>query len=150
MKICMPVSPGGHLTQALALAEKLKKKDTEIFFVTSNLGKFRTSDLKWEFKHVINPSRNLLKFIILTFQALSICIKKNPDAIISTGSNIPIPFFILGKLFGKKLIYIESISRVSKPSLSGKILYKISDLFFVQWKEMQKFYPNSIYAGRLL
>lgn len=150
MKICIPVSPGGHLTQALALAENLKKPDIEIFFVTSNLGKFRTSDLKWKFNHVMNPSRNLLKFVILAFQALIICIKKNPDVMISTGSNVPIPFFILGKLFGKKLIYIESISRVSKPSLSGKILYRFSDLFFVQWKEMQKFYPNAIYAGRLL
>ncbi len=148
MKIGIPVSLGGHLTQALTLAEKLKKYD--LFFVTSYSGKFRTANLKWKFNYVVNPARNMLKFFILTAQAFWILIKENPNVLISTGSNIPIPFFILGKLMGKKLIYIESISRVSKPSLSGRILYRISDMFFIQWVYLKKDYPNAIYAGRLL
>ena len=135
MKICVPVSLGGHLTQALTLAKDLKKH--EIFFVTSYSGRFRTSNLKWKFYHVINPARNLLKFVILFVQAFLIIIKEKPDAIISTGSNIPIPFFLLGKIMRKRLVYIESISRVSKPSLSGKMLYPLSDMFFVQWEHLK-------------
>jgi beta-1,4-N-acetylglucosaminyltransferase len=148
MKVCMPVSLGGHLTQALVLAEKFKGHD--VLFVTSYSGRFRASGLGWRFKYVINPARNPLKFIILAIQALWILAKERPDAVISTGSNIPIPFFIIGKLMGKKLVYVESISRVSRPSLSGRLLYPIADMFFVQWERLKVVYPKAVYAGRLM
>ena len=148
MKICIPVSHGGHLTQALILAEKLKKH--HIVFVTTRYGESRVSKSKGKFKSVINPHTNPFLLMILAFQALWILLMTNPDVIISTGSNIPVPFFILGKLLGKKLIYIESWSRVKRPSKSGKLLYSLSDLFFVQWEDLKKEYPKAIYAGRLI
>ncbi|MBI2542894.1 MAG: polysaccharide biosynthesis protein [Candidatus Aenigmarchaeota archaeon] len=147
MKMLIPVSPGGHLTQSVFLAEKLKGYD--LTFVTAYSAKFRSPTKKWKFRFVINPDRYLLKFMVLIFQSLWILLRENPKVIVSTGSNIPIPFFIIGKLMGKKLIYIESFSRVKTPSLSGRILYRFSDLFFVQWETMKKSYPNAIYAGRL-
>jgi len=47
------------------------------------------------------------------------------------------------------VIFIESWARVYSKSDSGKLVYPIADLFFVQWKEMEKVYPHAIYAGRL-
>jgi beta-1,4-N-acetylglucosaminyltransferase len=46
---------------------------------------------------------------------------------------------------------VESIARVKKLSLSGKILYlsRMADLLFVQWPELQELHPRSVYAGRL-
>ncbi|MDP3029141.1 MAG: hypothetical protein Q8O04_06545 [Deltaproteobacteria bacterium] len=46
-------------------------------------------------------------------------------------------------------IFIESWSRVTTKSTTGKICYYLSDLFFVQWPELIKRYPKAIYAGRL-
>jgi UDP-N-acetylglucosamine:LPS N-acetylglucosamine transferase len=60
-----------------------------------------------------------------------------------------VPFSVLGKLLGKKVIFVEDYSRVSKASTSGKIIYRFSDLFFVQWPELKAVYPKGIYAGRL-
>ena len=147
MKICISVSHGGHLTQALILAEKLKNHD--IIFVTTRYGKPRVPK-KWELNSVINPHKNPFKLLILSIQSLWILLTRNPDVIISTGSNIPVPFFILGKLMGKILIYIESWSRVEKPSKSGKLIYNISDLFFIQWEDLKKEYPKAVYAGRFI
>ena len=48
---------------------------------------------------------------------------------------------------GKKVIYIESFARVDEPSLTGKLMYHVADLFIVQWKEMMEFYPNAVYGG---
>ena len=50
-----------------------------------------------------------------------------------------------------KVIYVESIARVAKLSLSGWILYNshLTDAVFVQWPELQAKYPRSIYAGRV-
>jgi beta-1,4-N-acetylglucosaminyltransferase len=54
-------------------------------------------------------------------------------------------------LFDCRIVYVESIARVRKLSLSGKILYysRMVDRFLVQWPELQVRFPCSIYAGRL-
>jgi hypothetical protein len=50
-----------------------------------------------------------------------------------------------------RIIYVESIARVRKLSLSGTILYltRMADKFMVQWPELQQRFPRSTYAGRL-
>jgi beta-1,4-N-acetylglucosaminyltransferase len=50
-----------------------------------------------------------------------------------------------------RILYLESIARVHKLSLSGYILYlsRMADQFFVQWPELQERFPRSTYAGRL-
>lgn len=50
-----------------------------------------------------------------------------------------------------RILYVESIARVRKLSLSGYILYfsRMADQFYVQWPELQARYPRSTYAGRL-
>ena len=48
-------------------------------------------------------------------------------------------------------MYVESIARVARLSLSGWLLYKscMADVTFVQWPELQAEYPGSVYAGRV-
>nr|XP_006822049.1 PREDICTED: UDP-N-acetylglucosamine transferase subunit ALG14 homolog [Saccoglossus kowalevskii] len=48
------------------------------------------------------------------------------------------------------LIYVESICRVLSLSLSGKILYHLADKMFVQWPELQKMYPKTLYIDRIV
>ncbi len=55
----------------------------------------------------------------------------------------------LAKLFGKKLIYIESFARVYDGSKTGKLLYKYADLFIVQWESLKEVYPKAIYGGSI-
>ena len=54
---------------------------------------------------------------------------------------------LLAKVFRKKLIFIESFSKITSPTITGKLLYKHADLFLVQWEDMKKFYPNAKYGG---
>ena len=49
-----------------------------------------------------------------------------------------VPFFYLGKLMGKKLIYIEVYDRIDKATMTGKLVYPIVDSFIVQWEEQKK------------
>ena len=75
--------------------------------------------------------------------------EKKPDIIISSGAAVAIPFFLLGKIFGKKLVYIEVFDRIDKPTVSGKFCYKFADKFIVQWDEQLKVYPKAINLGRI-
>ena len=81
------------------------------------------------------------------FQSMKIFLREKPDIVISTGADTAIPFCMIAKLFGKKIVFIESFCRIKEPSVSGRIMYKISDLFLVQWKENLKFFPKAKFAG---
>ena len=56
-------------------------------------------------------------------------------------------FFWLGKLFGAKTVYIEIFDRIDKPTLTGKLVYPVTDKFIVQWEELKKVYPKAINLG---
>ena len=75
--------------------------------------------------------------------------KEKPDLIISSGAAVAVPFFYLGKLFGAKLIYIEVFDRIDKPTLTGKLVYPITDEFIVEWEEMKKVYPKAKNLGSI-
>jgi len=90
-----------------------------------------------------------LRILMCTLQSIIIFVKSNPDVIISAGPGIAIPISYIGKLFGKKIIFIESWSRVETRSIAGKLIYPIADQFYIQWPDLQTAYPKAIFKGRL-
>ena len=63
---------------------------------------------------------------------------------------IAVPFFYVGKLFGCTLVFIEVYDRFSSPTMSGKLVHPITDLFVIQWDEQRAFYPKGQLLGQLL
>ena len=55
----------------------------------------------------------------------------------------------IGKLFGSKIIYIETYANRNTKTATGRLIYPISDLFIVQWEEMLKIYPKAVYGGSI-
>ena len=94
-------------------------------------------------------NRNIKNLIKNTFIAWKVLKKEKPDLIISSGAAVAVPFFYLGKLFGAKLIYIEVFDRIDKPTLTGKLVYPITDKFIVEWEEMKQVYPKAINLGSI-
>lgn len=91
----------------------------------------------------------IFKIILIFLKSFYIFLKEKPDIIISTGVLAAIPMMLIGHLFHKKVIYIESFAKISSPTMTGNLIYKkhIADQFYVQWETMKKFYPNAICKG---
>lgn len=99
-------------------------------------------------KQVNRRSITFIPFMIINiFKTLRIFLKEKPDIIISTGALATIPICIISKLFSKKVIFIESFAKINTPTLTGKLLYRFADQFYVQWEDMLKVYPDAIYKG---
>ncbi len=145
MKICLAASAGGHLTELLQL-EKVWS-GTEHYFLSNKRSNALELAKKEKVHFAVCPRRNPLKFIANFFQSLWLFAKERPDYVISTGADTAIATCLIAKLFGKKVVFIESFCRIKGPSQSGKIMYKIADLFLVQWKENFEFFPKAEYAG---
>lgn len=148
LKVCLVGSSGGHLTHLYML--KPFWKDKKRFWVTFNK-KDAQSVLENEKKYYCYypTNRNIINLIKNTFLAIKILKKEKPDLIISSGAAVAVPFFYIGKLMGAKTVYIEVFDRINKSTLTGKLVYPITDKFIVQWEEMKTVYPKSINLGSI-
>lgn len=146
-KICFAASSGGHLEELSKLSSLAHGKD----FVLTEEGRFASVDWCGNVKYMPQINRKealfLLKFIRLFISSFALFLKEKPDIVVSTGALVTYPIGLIAKVFGKKIVYIESFARVDNPSLTGKLFYKIADVFIVQWEDMLNFYPDAVYAG---
>lgn len=146
-KICFAASSGGHYEQLMMLSPIMDKY--ECFILTEKTD----YAVKNEKKIYYFPQTNrqeitcIPKIIWIIVSSFCIFVKEKPDAIICTGVLSMIPMCLICKLFRKKLIYIESFAKVTSPTMSGKLLYKFADQFYVQWESMKEVYPKAIYLG---
>ena len=168
MKICLVATHGGHMSELLELLPAFEGHD--LMLVTHHSS--RDSELKRFGKTYFTPvgytsigflSKIMFRnpFFMWIFLGLSIVasfpwalyilLREKPRVLISTGAEVAIPFFLLGKLLKLRTIYIEGIARVFSASRTGRILYGFSDAFLVQWEELLKAYgPKTEYGGSVL
>lgn len=146
MKVCLVGSSGGHLTH-LYLLKKFWSEENR-FWVTFDKEDAR-SILAGEKRYncYFPTNRNLKNLIRNTFLAVKVLWKEKPDLIISSGAAVAVPFFYIGKLMGAKTVYIEVFDRMDKATLTGKLVYPVTDLFVVQWDQMKRIYPKAVVLG---
>ena len=150
-KVLFISSTGGHLDELLQLKELFKKYDSYIITEKTK----STVDLKNKYSKVnylVYGSKDhfityIFKFIYNVFKSLILFIKIRPKVIVTTGTHTAVPMCYIGKLFFRKIIYIETIANSETKTLSGKSVYPIADTFIVQWESMLKLYPKAIYGG---
>ena len=138
---------GGHLTEALLATESLIIPRVIVTFKLPHT----SVSLKDEICYfVVDPHKNILKFFFNAVQSLVLVLRIRPCVVINTGGGISIACSLCAKIFGAKLVFIESGARVLTPSKTGKFLYRFTDLFIVQWSNLLQYYPNAVYGGVLI
>lgn len=148
MKICFAASTGGHFEQLMMLRPLMEKNDSFILTEKTDYSVAKDADRVYYLSQVNRKEKSwLLAMLANAFQSFGIFLKERPDAIICTGVLATIPMCLLCRLFGKKLIYIESFAKVTSPTETGKLIYKFAHRFYVQWESMLEIYPNAIYLG---
>lgn len=152
-KVIFAASSGGHLTELLKVQELFKEYDyllvTEMTDVTRDLKD------KYNIKYVdYGPNKNKIKYWWTIFKnlakAIVIVAKFRPDTVVSTGAQVGGFFCYIGKFFGAKVIYIETMAKIKELSGTGHNVYKIADKFYVQWKSLEEKYEKAEYIGRLI
>lgn len=158
IRILVVLGGGGHTTETIKVVDLLGSEYAYSYLVPdydqTSEGKIsRTGPvyratlprgLHW------NLAKTLKGPFLCSIQELWVLLRVRPKVILSGGAGIAIPIFVLGRICGMKTIYVESVCRIHDLSLTGKIVYHIAHLFFVQWEHLREKYPRAIYAGRLV
>ncbi len=145
-KICLVSSSGGHWEQLRKLQPLIDKYDG--FYVTEKT--HFEADAKYLMHQTdLKDKMMIIKMMINTIRTMYIWIKERPDIVITTGTIVAYPFYLLSIVFKKKFIFIETFGRANMPTVAGRMMEKHSDLFIVQWETQKKFYKKAIYGGCL-
>ena len=157
-KIGFVCSSGGHLTEALSTIEAFEGHD--VFLIVHDfpsLKQIQLDEVRRIYRLSIVLGYSSWMAVLLTafanlFQLIRIFWVEKPSILFSTGAEIAIPAFYIGKIFFRtKLIFLESLARVNALSYTGRLLYPIVDLFLVQWPDLlKKAGHKAVYGGRLI
>ena len=151
-RVMFIASTGGHLQELLQLKGMFKdynyslitEKTKSNLYLKEEYGK-RVKFLLYGTKHniLIYP----FKLLINCFISLFYYFKFRPDYIVTTGVHTAGPMCCIGKIFGSKIIYIETFANMVTKTVTGRMLYPISDKFIVQWESMKELYPKADFGG---
>lgn len=151
MKVLFISSTGGHLNELLQLKPLFNKYDS--YLITEKTKSTKSLKDKYNNVHylVYGTKDHLFKYFFKFFyniiKSLVLFIKIRPNVIITTGTHTAVPMCYIGKLFRRKIIYIETFANSETKTMTGKLIYPIADKFVVQWESMLKLYPKATYGG---
>lgn len=75
-------------------------------------------------------------FLPIFARAARILWRERPYAVVTTGSAPMLPFIVLGRLFGAKTLWIDSIANSEHMSTSGRIARRIAHRCIAQWPDV--------------
>jgi len=148
-KIALVASSGGHLYELFSLKEFYgSHPHFWISFDTEDARYLlRDENVYWAY-HPTN--RSIKNFIRNFFLARKILRRERPTVLISTGAGVGVSFIFAARLRGIRTIYLESLTRITNLSLSGRLVYPFVNLFLVQWEHLTKSYPKAIFRGTVV
>jgi UDP-N-acetylglucosamine--N-acetylmuramyl-(pentapeptide) pyrophosphoryl-undecaprenol N-acetylglucosamine transferase len=151
LRICLAASGGGHVRQLLDLEDVWSVHDH--FFITEDTalgrtlkGEHRTYFIPhyaWGQARLGAPLRMAASAIASFFRTAAIMARERPDVVISTGAGAVFFAVVWGRLFGARIVVIESFARFEGPSLFGRLAAPWAHELIVQSPKLAAAYPHA-------
>jgi UDP-N-acetylglucosamine--N-acetylmuramyl-(pentapeptide) pyrophosphoryl-undecaprenol N-acetylglucosamine transferase len=117
------------VTQESARAEQLRRDGAQVHV----LG-------EWDRARLLSAGARAI------WRSLGLVLRQRPRLVITSGAGIVVPFCLLARLTGARLVFVETSARVRGASSSGRVLSRIAHHVIAQWEDMQAVYPGAIIA----
>ncbi len=153
VELLLVCSTGGHLLQLVALRPVWEDRARVwVTFDKSDAGSLLAGEhvvhaagpTNWNFglRAVSNHVRNLRL-------AIRIARRSRPRVVLTTGAGLAVPFAWVSRLFGARVVYVESLTRIDEASLACKLIRPVADRVYAQWPELAAVLPKSRYEGNV-
>lgn len=146
-KVLAVASSGGHWVQLLRIVPAFA--GFEVVYVTV-LKSYRSQVSENRFYLVNDANRwNRLGLVMLAIRLTWIIGKERPHVVVSTGSAPGYFALFLGRLFGARTIWIDSMANIECLSMSGSHVGRYADLWLTQWPHLART-EGPHYGGSIL
>jgi UDP-N-acetylglucosamine:LPS N-acetylglucosamine transferase len=141
-------SSGGHLLQLCALREAWEGLDRA--WVSFDKSDARSLLAGERVVHAHGPTnRNLGNLLRNGALAIRLIRELRPRAVLTTGAGVAVPFAWVARLYGARVVYVESMTRIEGPSLSMRLIAPVASRLYVQWPELAPHVRGARFAGRV-
>jgi len=145
MKICIVSSCGGHLAEVRCLMPAYTKY--EHFYVLNDVV-LLPPDMQRRTYFIRHAERDW-RLMLNVFEAWRILRRERPQVMLSTGASPAVPFALVARLLGVRVLFVETFARVRRPSLTGRLMYPLADEFLYQWESLAAYFPRGKHVGPL-
>ena len=80
------------------------------------------------------------------WRSLGIVLRQRPRVVVTSGSGIVVPFCLLARATGARVVFVETSARIRGASSSGRVLSRVAHHVIAQWSDMQSVYPGATIA----
>ena len=141
IRIMAVASAGGHWVQLMRLRPAWE--ELEVTYVTTDPGLRQTLEEAGkaipDFRAVTEANRWHKRKLIKQLAELTfIMARVRPDAVITTGAAPGYFALRLGRLFGARTVWVDSMANAEELSLSGQQARRHADLWLTQWEHLAK------------
>lgn len=135
-RVLAVASSGGHWTQLLRIVPAFAGFD--VAYVTV-LPAYRSSVPENRFYVVKDATRwNKLHMLLSAIQVGWIILKERPDVVLSTGAAPGYFSIVLGRMFGARTIWVDSIANADHISMAGERVGRHAHLWLTQWPHLAR------------
>ena len=152
LKLWVGSSAGGHTNQLLSLLSVADDWPcqpvgcvTSLDIVREELERIAPTEVVGEC-HRKRP----IAAVGVLWRSFRVVAKHRPDVLVTTGS-LPIALVAIWvRIFGGRVVWIDSVAQVGSMSMSGRLVSRFADLALVQWPDLVEDNPTTEYVGQLL
>jgi UDP-N-acetylglucosamine:LPS N-acetylglucosamine transferase len=147
-ELLLVCSTGGHLLQLAALRPAWDGIDR--VWVTFDKSDARSLLADERVVYAYGPTnrsiKNLLRNLVVAWRVVR---RVRPRLVVTTGAGVAVPFAWVARLRGARVVYVESLTRIERPSLSLRLIAPVAGRVYVQWPELQAAVGGARYAGNV-
>lgn len=132
----LATSSGGHID--LLYAVRRAYRDYRRVWVVQPSQRAEMLATEGERVHVLpDYDRHVVRghFLANIVQAARLVLAERPDLVVTSGAGITVPFCVFARLAGAKIVFVETMARITGPSASGRVLSHLASCVLVQWPE---------------
>ena len=153
-EVLLVCSTGGHLLQLLALRGAWAEFSRVWVTFDKSDARSLLTDERVVFAH--GPTnrnfgllavRNLLRNLLGAVRLLRVV---RPKVVLTTGAGVAVPYAWIGRLLGARVVYVESLTRIERPSLSCRLIAPVASRIYAQWPELPEAVPKARYVGSVV
>jgi beta-1,4-N-acetylglucosaminyltransferase len=146
--VLLVCSAGGHLLQLWSLRGAWEGYE-RAWVVASHERSDASSILAGEphtfcYSPTTRSVRNLVRNALLAWRLIG---RLRPKVVLTTGAGVAVPFLWAARLRNVRSVYVESLARSERPSLSCRLVRPAVDRLYVQWPELARNLRGARYAG---
>lgn len=144
-KIALVSSVGGHLTELLALREAYEA--CPHFYVFNDVTQFTPPP--GVRVHTVAHAERDWRVAWNLWEFARIFREERPDVMLSTGAGPAVPAALVARAMGVRVVFVESVAAVERPTLTGLLMQPWADALFVQWPRLLDQLEGSLCRGSI-